>query len=169
MQEKDNNFYWQFVRENKDMVYNIAFQILGNDFELEDVVQEVFLKVYKKLDKFQGKSSIKTWLYRITVNTCLDVLKKKKRNKTVSLDESINNEQTNENVLNDLVKRDMNQRIGDAVSKLPDKYKVILKLKDMENLSYEEISKIMKISMSKVKVWLFRARQKIKANLGGKL
>ena len=118
------------------------------------------------MNTFKQKSSVKTWIYRITVNKSLDTLKKNHRRKETNLfdDEYLNSMKYAilPNDLQNLRKKEQYSSIYRAIEKLPDKYKVALTLKDIENLSYDEISKIMKISINKVKIWLFRARQKVR-------
>jgi RNA polymerase sigma factor, sigma-70 family len=162
------------ITKYKDKIYNIAYSYTANHSESDDITQNVFLKVYSNLDSFKGNSAFSTWLYRITVNECYNGLKKRKNN-LLSLDAQI--KETGEACLKDIIadsksnaeetalKTETQIRIRKTVLSLPDKYRMIITLRDIEDIPYGEISKIMNISQDKVKVWLFRARNKLKENL----
>jgi len=162
------------ISKYKDRVYNISFSFTANHSESDDISQNVFLKVYSNLKSFEEKSAFSTWLYRITVNECYNGLKKRKNN-ILSLDAEIGKNE--ENSLKDIIEdkngnieeaalsKETQLKVRKAVLELPDKYRMIITLRDIEDMRYEEISKIMQISIEKVKVWLFRARNKLKKNL----
>lgn len=162
------------VRKYKTTVFNTIYSIMGNAQEADDIAQEVFLKVYTKADSFKGKSSFSTWLYRVTVNRCIDELRRRK-NKIISYETEFNQEEklklkdvlaSRENDITEkLRQKELQDIIQKAMNSLPEKYRIILTLKETEGLSYKEISQIMKISLAKVKIWLFRARQKLKGKL----
>ncbi|TET25795.1 MAG: sigma-70 family RNA polymerase sigma factor [Candidatus Aminicenantes bacterium] len=170
----DQQAFELLVRKYKTTVYNTIYSIIGNAQEADDIAQEVFLKVYTKADSFKGKSSFSTWLYRITVNRCVDELRRRK-NKIISYETEFNQEEklklkdvlaSRENDITEkLRQKELQDIIQKAMNSLPEKYRIILTLKEIEGLSYKEISQIMKISLAKVKIWLFRARQKLKGKL----
>ena len=170
----DQQAFELLVRKYKMTVYNTIHSIIGNDQEADDIAQEVFLKVYTKADSFKGKSSFSTWLYRITVNRCVDELRKR-NNKIISYETEFDEEEKLKlkdvlaskegDITEELKQKELQDIIQKAMNSLPEKYRIILTLKEIEGLSYTEISKIMKISLAKVKIWLFRARQKLKEEL----
>lgn len=170
----DQQAFELLVRKYKTTVYNTIYSIIGNAQEADDIAQEVFLKVYTKADSFKGESSFSTWLYRITVNRCVDELRRRK-NKIISYETEFNQEEklklkdvlaSRENDITEkLRQKELQDIIQKAMNSLPEKYRIILTLKEIEGLSYKEISQIMKISLAKVKIWLFRARQKLKGKL----
>jgi len=170
----DQQAFELLVRKYKTTVYNTIYSIMGNAQEADDIAQEVFLKVYTKADSFKGESSFSTWLYRITVNRCVDELRRRK-NKIISYETEFNQEEklklkdvlaSRENDITEKLRRkELQDIIQKAMNSLPEKYRIILTLKEIEGLSYKEISQIMKISLAKVKIWLFRARQKLKGKL----
>jgi len=170
----DEHAFELLVRKYKTPVFNTVYSIIGNTQETDDIAQEVFLKVYTKAGSFKGESSFSTWLYRITVNACLDELRKRKY-KTISYEAEIDQEEKlklkdvlagkEEDITEDLRKKELQDIIQKAMNSLPEKDRIILTLKEIEGLSYNEISQIMKISLAKVKVWLFRARQKLRGKL----
>lgn len=170
----DQQAFELLVRKYKTTVFNTIYSIMGNAQEADDTAQEVFLKVYTKADSFKGESSFSTWLYRITVNRCIDELRRRK-NKIISYETEFNQEEklklkdvlaSRENDITEkLRQKELQDIIQKAMNSLPEKYRIILTLKEIEGLSYKEISQIMKISLAKVKIWLFRARQKLKGKL----
>ncbi|MQY65285.1 MAG: sigma-70 family RNA polymerase sigma factor [Clostridia bacterium] len=170
----DQQAFELLVRKYKTTVFNTIYSIMGNAQEADDTAQEVFLKVYTKADSFKGESSFSTWLYRITINRCVDELRRRK-NKIISYETEFNQEEKlklkdvlaskERDITEELRKNELQDIIQKAINSLPEKYRIIITLKEMEGLSYIEISQIMKISLAKVKIWLFRARQKLKGKL----
>ncbi|MEW6040939.1 MAG: RNA polymerase sigma factor [Elusimicrobiota bacterium] len=155
------------VKNYKNRVFDTIYSIAGNSPEADDIAQEVFLKVYKNLHKFRADSSLPTWIYRITVNTCLDKLRKKNR-ENIFLETELNEmekKHVKEAVIEDFPDPHLTESVQKALNSLPDKYRIIITLKEIDGLSYKEISEVMKISIHKVKVWLFRARKQFKTKL----
>jgi len=165
------------ITKYKDKVFNIAYSFTLNYSESDDIAQNVFVKVYLNLNFFEEKSAFSTWLYRITVNECFNGLKKRKKN-AVSLETEVagKDEVLLKDVLADpdadiekkIISGETQKIIRQALLELPEKYRMIVTLRDIEDISYEDIAKIMKISDAKVKVWLFRARNKLKNILNKK-
>ncbi|MCJ7645585.1 sigma-70 family RNA polymerase sigma factor [bacterium] len=170
----DQQAFESLVRKYKMAVFNTIYSIIGDAQEADDIAQEVFLKVYTKAGSFKRKSSFPTWLYRITVNRCLDELRKRK-NRIISLETEFDQDEELKlkdvlaskegDITEELKRKELEDIIQKAMNSLPERDRIILTLKEMEGLSYKEISQIMKISLGKVKVWLFRARQKLKGKL----
>ncbi|OIO73357.1 MAG: hypothetical protein AUJ85_08160 [Elusimicrobia bacterium CG1_02_37_114] len=168
----DDKSFEQLVTKHKSRVFNIVYSITGNRHEADEIAQEVFLKVYLSAGSFKHKSSFSTWLYRITVNKCLDSLK---RNKPVSLESELNYEESlklkdvldsrEESPEDKMIKKEGQEIIQKILNSLPQKYRVAWTLREIENFTYTEISQIMNISINKVKVWLYRARLKLKEKL----
>lgn len=165
------------ISKYKDRVYNIAFSFTANHSDSDDITQNVFLKIYLNLNCFEEKSAFSTWLYRITVNECYSGLKKRKnnmisldtrdgKNENGSLKDTI--EDKNDDIEKGLISKEIQTEIRKAILELPEKYRIIITLKDIENMTYEEISRIMDISTNKVKIWLFRSRNRLKNILAQK-
>lgn len=162
------------ITKYKNKVFNIAFSFTANASESDDIAQGVFLRVYSHLSSFQEKSAFSTWLYRVTVNECYSSLKKRRNNfipletelpgtENLSLKDVISD--SSADLEKKLISEESQQLIRRCILSLPEKYRIIITLRDIEDISYEEISEIMKISQAKVKVWLFRARHKLKEAL----
>ena len=165
----------QILKKYKGIVINIAYRFIQNRDEAEDIAQEVFLKVYNSARRYKPEAKFSTWIYKITVNLCLNKLRSKKHLQTVSLDKpifSIENEIIRENhdpayvhpSIN-LEKKELDLLVKEAISALPSNQRVAVILQKYEGLSYREISEIMGCSTSAVDSLLQRAKQNLKRKL----
>jgi len=147
----------------KDDVYNIAFRVLGNYQDAEDITQEAFVKIWLNLKNFKMESSIRTWVYRITVNLCYDFLKRRGR---ISLaEEPIENFKkltSNENPLFLLTEKELREKIEEAFGMLSPDSRLILTLRELEGLPYSEIASILDCSVDAAKMKAHRARVEFK-------
>ena len=154
--------------ENYELVYRISYRVLRNREDALDATQETFLKVYKKYHMFDGSSSIKTWIYRIAMNTALDFLRHRRRKKNVYV--ALEDVEQNRNVPDDrslietdIVNRDLFDKWHQEVfTKLPRKYQEPIILHEIEGLSLDETSKILGISKTTLKGRLARAKDKLR-------
>jgi RNA polymerase sigma factor (sigma-70 family) len=151
------------VDRYKDMIFTLAVKMLKNREEAEEVAQDTFIKIYNSLSKFKGDSKFPTWIYKIAYNTCLDRLKKnKKEENNISVDEfSAHLIKTMDNALSALEEKERKQTIQNCLNLLPSDDSFLLTLFYFEDQNLEEISKVMNITANNVKVKLFRSRQKL--------
>jgi RNA polymerase sigma-70 factor (ECF subfamily) len=161
----------QFIQHHQSLVLNTALGILQNHEEAEEITQDVFLEVYHKYESFKGDSSITTWLYRITTNKCIDLLRKKKSKKRFAAIINLFSPESNEPITDAahfvhpgvlVENKEKATTLFKAVEELPKKQKTAFVLCEMEMLSYQEIAEIMNISVSAVEALLFRARQNLR-------
>jgi len=159
----DTRAYAQLVDRYKDLVYTLALRMLKHKEEAEEVAQDTFIKVFKSLDKFKGDSKFSTWIYRVAYNTCLDNIKKNKKHlNNVAIDEyTFNKLDTIDNALDNIINEEKRTLIKACINKLPEDSSALLTLFYFEELSLEEISKIINVEANTVKVKLFRARKKL--------
>jgi RNA polymerase sigma-70 factor (ECF subfamily) len=159
----DTKAYAQLVERYKDLVYTLALRMLKHREEAEEVAQDTFIKVFKSLDKFKGDSKFSTWVYRVTYNTCLDNIKKNKKHlNNVPIDAyTFNKLDTIDNALDHMINEERNVLIKKCINKLPEDSSALLTLFYFEELSLDEISKIINVEANTVKVKLFRARKKL--------
>lgn len=154
--EGDESTFNTLVQRHKEKVRNIIYLTLSRQDAVDDIAQEVFLTVYKNLKRFRFESQFTTWLYRITVNKCRDYLRKMKiRNIFTPIKDS-------EYELGYTTRpedKDTAEIVREAISKLPEKLRVPLLLKDIEGLSYQEISEAVDCEIGTVKSRIFRARE----------
>lgn len=156
----------------KNPIYSYLYYLCGDSSTAEEMCQDVFLKVYLNITKFEGRSSFKTWIYRIARNTYLDYLKSKST-RMLSKAEMLSADMVDihpspEEVT---VNLELRETILKAISQLPDKYRTLLVLRDVQSLSYNEISQVTGLDLNNVKVGIYRARQhfrKIYEGLEGK-
>ena len=138
-------------------VSNVIYSMINNSGDVDDIAQEVFIKIYKNIATFREESKFSTWIHRITVNTVWDYLRKSKNRKTIPI----------ENVEPPFVsdehgKEDLGKLMRRYIEMLPVEYRTVLVLKDIEDCSYKEIAEITKCRMGTVESRLFRARQALK-------
>jgi RNA polymerase sigma-70 factor (ECF subfamily) len=173
-QEQDDYFqslYSQF----KKKVLNTALNMVQHLEDAEEIMQDVFVELYFNLDNFRGESSVSTWIYRITVNKSLDLIKKRKRKKRFGWLTGLFEEGTGKelHVITEpnhpgilLENQEEIKALWVLIDQLPDKQRTALVLAAMEQLSYEEISKVMETSVSSVESLIFRARQNLRKKTG---
>lgn len=154
--EGDQSTFRLLVKRHKEKVRNIIFLTLNDHKYIDDIAQEVFITVYKNLNKFRFESQFTTWLYRIAINKCKDHLRKMKIRNIFSPIKDVENEP---GYFQDLESRDVAELIQKAIAKLPDKLKIPLLLKDIEGMSYKEISETIQCEIGTVKSRIFRARE----------
>ncbi len=155
-------------------IFRLAQHITQNREDAEDVLQETFLKAYEHLDQFQGNSKFYTWVVRIAVNQALMKLRKRKTDKTVSIDEGID---TGEDIVvreiaaweddpeRQYSRDEINDILKEAVDSLAPPYRTVFMLRDMEELSTEETAEALDLSIPAVKSRLLRARLQLRDKL----
>ena len=166
--------FGELVRQYERKVYSLAKHITQNDEDAEDVLQESFLKAYTHLDSFHGDSKFYTWLVRIAVNEALMKLRKRKSDKTVSLDEP---QDTGEDMVTREIavweddpekkysREELAEILNSAVQSLKPSFRTVFVLRDIEELSTEETAEALGISIPAVKSRLLRARLQLREKL----
>lgn len=167
--EGDEQAFEELVRRYQRQVANIIYLTLGNRDEVEDLSQEVFIRVYKSLTKFERDASLYSWIYRIAVNLCIDEIRRKKIKRTLSLEffsegkleeEKKNKSQTS--AADGVLAKEKRQVILDALQKLSPVHRTVIVLREYEDLTYEQIAKTLHISTQAVKSRIFRAREELR-------
>jgi RNA polymerase sigma-70 factor (ECF subfamily) len=152
----------ELVGRYQEKLYWIARRFVNDHDQANDIVQEVFVKVYSALKKFRGESSVYTWLYRITVNVALSALRKQRIRDFVRIDKFFETADDENEQPDAIFEKDEQQKlIEEAIEKLPEKQKSVFILRYHEELSYEEISLILKTSVGGLKANYFHAVKKI--------
>jgi len=163
----------KIVNDYEKMVYNLGLKLLGNEEKAECVLQETFLKVLQALPNFQEKSQLSTWIYRIATNQALMRLRAKKR-QLVSIDDNSEYEgkdysafvrSLNADPLDDLLNQELKEKMNIAIDQLPENYKTVFVMKDIEGLALKEIAEILDLSLPAVKSNLHRARVTLRNKL----
>lgn len=159
LRKKDKHAFEKLVRENQNRIYAVCLNTLKNPHDAQDAAQETFIKAYSALANFRGESSVSTWLTKIAVRCCLDMLRLRREN--VDIDEAFDlaSEQTTESTAE---KNAAVAAVRKGVAMLPDEMRTVIVLRDIEGYSYEEIGKMLKMTAGTVKSRIFRAREKLK-------
>ncbi len=166
----------QMVREHIGWMRGLALRIVSDGDTADDVVQDAFINAFRHIDKFKGNASLKTWLHRIVVNTALMRLRKTKRLKEQSIDDLQTEYAPQGHRLNPptslsatpgeiLEQADLRASVLMAISQLPEAYRIVLQLRDIEELSTSEVASALQISEANVKVRLHRGRTALKTLL----
>ncbi len=171
-QAGDGEAFGVLVERYKGKVFSLAYGFTRDRVAADDLAQEVFIKAYYSLPKFKGMSGFGTWLYRIAVNHAKDFLRKnRQRLREVSIQDVGEPALTPPNASPEENRVEEGRRtvIREALARLPEKYRVILTLRDIDGLSYEDISGILKLAPGTVDSRLHRARRKLREKLAGRL
>ena len=158
--------YDELMRRHQIKIHDLCYKILRNYDDAKDMAQETFLKAYRKINKFGGRSKFSTWLYRIAVNNCLNFIKK--RRPTEELFEEITGSQKDDPVQIYKNKK-FREMIYAAVAKLPKVQKAVFTLRTLQDFSYQEISDILKKPVSTIKVNHHLAVKNLRNRLRGKV
>lgn len=152
-------------------IFNLAFRMIGNYDDAGDLAQEAMIRIFKSISNFKEQSSLSTWIYRITTNVCLDEIRKKKNRKVLSLDEEIHAEDGDmqRQIMSDdplpdelMEKEELRQIISNAIESLPEDQRLVITLRDIQGLSYDEIAKVLDCPAGTVKSRINRARFALK-------
>lgn len=169
-QQGDMQAFRQLVEQYEDRIYALACSIVGNRELAQDAAQDAFVRAYKALKKFEGKSSFYTWLYRIAANVCLNIAQREKRRlDSVSLDAlqedyNISSDRFfgTEDPNNDIERTDLRHQIQNVLTHLSPDHRAVVVMKDIDDLSQEEIADTLNISIGTVKSRLSRAREHLR-------
>jgi RNA polymerase sigma-70 factor (ECF subfamily) len=163
-QQGDGTAYEHLFLKYKDMVYNVAYGMLSNTEDAEDMTQEVFLHVFNKIGQFRFKSNFSTWLYRIVINMCLNERRQKKRDfNSIEFKERYEQMRSPDNTPEEeLMKKERLNQVQQALANLKDNHRTTLVLREIEGLSYKEMAKVLKCSIGRVKSRLHEARLELK-------
>lgn len=176
----DMRAFQALVEDYQRLVCHVVFRMVHNEEDREEICQDVFVKVYQNLSKFEQKSKLSTWIGRIAYNTCINYLKKKKvplyedlapaesgesgsgPNKESYLDRVPGGAKLADETVSD---KEMYKFLHEEIAQLPVQYRAILTLYHMDDLSYQEIGEIMSLPDGTVKSYLFRARKLLKERI----
>jgi RNA polymerase sigma-70 factor (ECF subfamily) len=172
-QRGDMAAFEELVARHRDKIYARAFSMMRNEDTAIDLSQEAWVKAWQRLAQFQGDASFATWLTRITINLCLDQLRKQKRQRAESIEEMDEESGGVErqmpvittNPTERLERGELRQRIDEALGKLSDEHRTVLVLHEFEEMEYKEIARTIGCSIGTVMSRLFYARRKLAALL----
>ncbi len=170
----DKECFRELVLLYQDQAYRIAYRMMGNQEDAKDATQESFIKIYRSLHTFKEESNFSTWMYRIVNNTCLDLLRKRKRRKEIPIEGTggkdgeeyeipIEDPGDGPEVL--LQAKSLQEAMKIALWEISEEYRTAVILRDLEQFSYQEIAEIMKISQGTVKSRINRGRIQLREKL----
>ena len=176
LQADDDDAFARFVHEYTGPMRAVARRILANDEDADDAVQEAFLSAFKALGSFAGQSRLSTWLHRIVVNAALMKLRARRRNPERSIDDqlpkfladghqsepAVSWQRSTEDLIASRETRDV---VRQSIDRLPETYRTVLVLRDIEELDTEETARLLGININAVKTRLHRARQALRTLL----
>lgn len=177
LKDRDEKAFREIVRRYSDQVFNMTYRMLGNREEAEDVAQEVFIIVFKSIDSFRGDSKFSTWLYRITANTCKNRIKylaRRHDRQKSEYDEGFEGDQAAGAVTAPTAPRrpdaamaglELELELQQAINALDEDHRLLVVLRDIQELSYEEICEIMGLPEGTVKSRLHRARAALRKKM----
>ncbi len=176
LKRRDPRAFEQLVNRFQTPVYNLVYRMIGNRAEAEDLAQEVFVSVFKKIDTFRGDASISTWVYRIASNHCKNRQKYLGRRQARPLAPEMEGAELNGSTVvhtaapvtrpDELVEGYQTEKIiQQAIAELDEEHRLILVLRDIQSVSYEDISTITGLPLGTVKSRLHRARMSLKDKL----
>lgn len=159
----------ELIKRYHPAVLRVCVSLVGSR-DVEDLVQEIFIKILRRLGTFEGRAAVFTWIYEITVNHCRDELRRRKRQRWFSL-QSLPTETVEQITADDISASDhleaeeLHTHLQKALRQLEPKYRELIVLRDLEGLSYEEVAKISRIDEKRVKSRLYQARQALAAKM----
>lgn len=173
-QNGDRNALSELIGRYERKAYHLAFRLMGNHADASDAAQEALVRVYTRLHNFRGDSAFSTWLFRVVTNTCLDELRRRRRIRLASLDDPLLNEegflprqaaQDSDGPVDVAERHELQWMVRQAVHRLPDDYRTVVVLRDLQDLSYYEIAQVLGTSVGTIKSRLHRARLALRSIL----
>ena len=171
LQKRDETAFEELLRQYEKKVYTLCFRMCGNSEDAEEAAQDTFLALWRGIDRFRQESSLSTWIYRLASNACIDLLRRrKKQGSSLSLDD--------EELFLDAVDpaprpqdavehREAQKLLQEGLSALPEEYRKVLILREIEGLSYTEIAESASLELGTVKSRISRGRVLLRNFLSG--
>lgn len=159
--EGNNDAFAELLSRYKNLVYSVVLRMVNDAEEANDLAQEIFIKVYKNLDKYQPEFKFSTWIIRISTNHVIDY-RRKKKHETVSIDDMTYDLPQKDTPESKYLEKEEKITVENAINSLPDMYKIPIVLFHKQGLSYQEIADITEEPLSKVKNRIFRGRKMLK-------
>ncbi len=173
----DHSAFRRLMDKYHDPIYSFVWKMVHDRSQVEDLTQEAFIKAFASLKNFNEEYAFSTWLYKIATNNCIDYIRKRKL-LTFSIDKPIESKDgvysfeipDHSNAADrDIIASQRSAFLGQAIQRLPEKYRKVIHLRHVEERSYEEIAKALKLPVGTVKAHIFRAREMLYKHLKGKI
>lgn len=165
----DASAFNTLMEAHERRMYAVALRMCNNREDAQDCLQEAMLRIYKSIGSFKGQSSFSTWAYRITMNTCLDELRKKKNKQNTSLDSLLDvgwSPTDGRNAPEETaIQSEVRATLHHAIQELPEDMRSAIVLRDIQGLAYDEIAQALDVNVGTVKSRISRGREKLRAKL----
>jgi RNA polymerase sigma factor (sigma-70 family) len=169
--------YQRLMDKYHDAIFNFIYRMVRDREQVEDLTQEAFIKAFASLKSFNEEYAFSTWLYKIATNNSIDYIRKKKL-QMFSIDKPIESKDSDftfelpddsYEADRELISGQRSVMLNEAIEQLPEKYRLVIRLRHVEERSYEEIAKMLKLPIGTVKAHIFRARELLYKQLRGKI
>ncbi|MBD3183692.1 sigma-70 family RNA polymerase sigma factor [Candidatus Poribacteria bacterium] len=164
--EGDTGAFELLVMRYKDSIFNFTYRFLADYHQAQDLTQETFLRLLKNSERYKSRDKFKPWLYKIAANLCKNEIRNKKRHPKISLDEYIKIENPIASSYSSpdeaYERKELSHLVKDILASIPEDQRMIILMREYQDLSYEEISSALGCSLGAVKSKIYRARQNIK-------
>ena len=179
IQKREESALEEFLRRYQAKIYGLSIRMLRNPQDAEEVLQDVALTLFRKAGMFKGNSAVSSWVYRITVNSCLMKIRRRSKVLSIPLEEKLGPAMSEEGMVTETVadwsslpreeldRKELVARIDEAVGELPPEYRTVFVLRDVEGLSAEEACEALDLSLPALKSRLHRARLFLRKKLAG--
>lgn len=171
LQKRDEAAFEELIRQYEKKVYTLCFRMCGNSEDAEEAAQDAFLALWRGIDRFRQESTLSTWIYRLATNACIDTLRRrKKQSGSVSLDDEelfVDAVDTSPQPQETVEHRETQKLLQEGLSALPEEYRKVLILREIEGLSYTEIAESASIELGTVKSRISRGRSLLRNFLSG--
>ncbi len=176
-QNRNKDAFEALVKRFQRTVYGLLYKLAPDWHDTADLSQEVFIRVWRSIESLRNAHAFRSWLNQLVTNLFYDELRKRPRNATISIDESLKPDESDDNNTRDIAdhsampdeltqRRELSDAISDAIAKLPGQFRQVIVLRELEGLSYDEIAFITQSEIGTVKSRIARARAKVQDMLG---
>lgn len=164
-QNGDREAFGALVEQYRDNVYRLAYRMCGNEYDADEAAQEAFVAAWRALPNFRGDAKFSTWLYRLTTNAAIDVMRREKRHQTVGDGEMVDLADDADSPQETVERTEQQEAVQKALATLSEEYREVLLLRYMEELDYAEIAEVLKLPSGTVKSRINRAKAALKTAL----
>lgn len=161
----DREAFGELVEQYRDNVYRLAYRMCGNAYDADEAAQEAFVAAWRALPNFRGDAKFSTWLYRLTTNAAIDVMRREKRHQTVGDGEMIELADDADSPQETVERTEQQEAVQKALATLSEEYREVLLLRYMEELDYAEIAEVLQLPSGTVKSRINRAKAALKTAL----
>lgn len=165
----DSGAFERLIEPLEGRIYAVALRMCGNREDAQDCMQESMIRIYRALSSFKGQSSFSTWVYRVTMNTCLDELRRRKARRSTSLDTLLDSgwSPTDETDTPErhAIQSEQRRTLERAIAELPEDMRAAVVLRDIQGLAYDEIASTLNVNVGTVKSRISRGRERLREKL----